>query len=88
MIFFDQRKQGEVEAEQLTWIHEQKIELLVLARYMQILSKNFLENVGCPIINIHHSFLPSFAGAKPYHQAYTRGVKLIGATATLCNRGS
>ena len=70
-----------VEAEQLTWIHEQKIELLVLARYMQILSKNFLENVGCPIINIHHSFLPSFAGAKPYHQAYTRGVKLIGATA-------
>jgi len=52
-----------------------------LARYMQILSKDFLVNVGCPVINIHHSFLPSFAGAKPYHQAYTRGVKLIGATA-------
>ena len=54
---------------------------MVLARYMQILSKQFLEKVGCPVINIHHSFLPSFAGAKPYHQAYTRGVKLIGATA-------
>jgi formyltetrahydrofolate deformylase len=48
---------------------------------MQVLSKEFLEQVGCPVINIHHSFLPSFAGAKPYHQAYQRGVKLIGATA-------
>ncbi|MBT7405196.1 MAG: formyltetrahydrofolate deformylase [Opitutae bacterium] len=71
----------EEEAKQIQWIHDQKIELLVLARYMQILSKDFLVNVGCPVINIHHSFLPSFAGAKPYHQAYTRGVKLIGATA-------
>lgn len=71
----------EEEAKQIQWIREQKIELLVLARYMQILSKDFLVNVGCPVINIHHSFLPSFAGAKPYHQAYTRGVKLIGATA-------
>ena len=71
----------EEEAKQIQWIRDQKIELLVLARYMQILSKDFLANVGCPVINIHHSFLPSFAGAKPYHQAYTRGVKLIGATA-------
>lgn len=71
----------EEEAKQLSWIQKQKIELLVLARYMQILSKSFLEKVGCPVINIHHSFLPSFVGAKPYHQAYTRGVKLIGATA-------
>lgn len=71
----------EEEAKQIQWIREQKIELLVLARYMQILSKEFLVNAGCPVINIHHSFLPSFAGAKPYHQAYTRGVKLIGATA-------
>jgi formyltetrahydrofolate deformylase len=71
----------EEEAKQIQWIRDQKIELLVLARYMQILSKDFLVNVGCPVINIHHSFLPSFAGAKPYHQAYTRGVKLIGATA-------
>jgi formyltetrahydrofolate deformylase len=71
----------EEEAKQIQWIRDQEIELLVLARYMQILSKDFLVNVGCPVINIHHSFLPSFAGAKPYHQAYTRGVKLIGATA-------
>jgi formyltetrahydrofolate deformylase len=69
------------EANQVKWIREQEIELLILARYMQVLSKDFLEAVGCPVINIHHSFLPSFAGAKPYHQAYTRGVKLIGATA-------
>ena len=47
---------------------------------MQILTPDFLAEVGCPVINIHHSFLPSFAGAKPYHQAHRRGVKLIGAT--------
>jgi len=56
-------------------------ELLVLARYMQILSADFLARVGCPVINIHHSFLPAFAGAEPYRHAYERGVKLIGATA-------
>ncbi len=55
--------------------------LLVLARYMQILSADFLRRIGCPVINIHHSFLPAFAGARPYQQAYERGVKLIGATA-------
>ena len=71
----------QAELEQLAWIKEQGVELVILARYMQVLSKNFLEQVGCPVINIHHSFLPSFAGAKPYHQAYQRGVKLIGATA-------
>jgi formyltetrahydrofolate deformylase len=70
-----------VENEQLSWIKEQGVELVILARYMQVLSKDFLDQVGCPVINIHHSFLPSFAGAKPYHQAYQRGVKLIGATA-------
>jgi formyltetrahydrofolate deformylase len=48
---------------------------------MQILSSNFLDAVDCPVINIHHSFLPAFAGGKPYHQAHCRGVKLIGATA-------
>jgi formyltetrahydrofolate deformylase len=76
-------KEAKTEAEvaQLEWLREEKVELLILARYMQVLSKEFLEQVGCPVINIHHSFLPSFAGAKPYHQAYTRGVKLIGATA-------
>src|SRR6059058_752683 len=58
-----------------------KAELLVLARYMQILSGEFLERVGMPAINIHHSFLPAFAGADPYGRARERGVKLIGATA-------
>lgn len=57
------------------------IELVVMARYMQVLSGAFLAQAGCPIINIHHSFLPAFAGANPYRQAYERGVKLIGATA-------
>jgi formyltetrahydrofolate deformylase len=56
-------------------------DLVVLARYMQILSGGFLDRVGCPILNIHHSFLPAFAGADPYGRAYERGVKLIGATA-------
>lgn len=59
----------------------ERVSLIVMARYMQILSKNFLERISCPIINIHHSFLPAFMGAKPYHQAYQRGVKIIGATA-------
>ncbi len=58
-----------------------RAELLVLARYMQILSGGFLERVGMPAINIHHSFLPAFAGADPYRRAHNRGVKLIGATA-------
>jgi formyltetrahydrofolate deformylase len=57
------------------------VDLVVLARYMQILSPHFLETVGCPLINIHHSFLPAFVGANPYQQAKERGVKLIGATA-------
>jgi formyltetrahydrofolate deformylase len=58
-----------------------RAELLVLARYMQILSGSFLERIGMPAINIHHSFLPAFAGADPYRRAHDRGVKLIGATA-------
>jgi formyltetrahydrofolate deformylase len=57
------------------------IDLLVLARYMQILSEDFLRALSAPAINIHHSFLPAFVGADPYHRAYERGVKLIGATA-------
>ena len=71
----------EVEKEQIEWLRNQRVELVILARYMQVLSSEFLDQVACPVINIHHSFLPSFAGAKPYHQAYQRGVKLIGATA-------
>ena len=58
-----------------------EIDLVVLARYMQILTKEFCENMFGRIINIHHSFLPGFKGAKPYHQAHARGVKIIGATA-------
>ncbi|MDR2845408.1 MAG: formyltetrahydrofolate deformylase [Puniceicoccales bacterium] len=62
-------------------LREHRIELVVMARYMQVLSESFLRRCPIPVINIHHSFLPAFAGAKPYHQAYSRGVKLIGATA-------
>jgi formyltetrahydrofolate deformylase len=58
-----------------------RFDLVVLARYMQILSSGFLEGIGCPVINIHHSFLPAFAGADPYRRAQERGVKVIGATA-------
>ena len=71
----------EQEDQVLAELKPRQISLLVMARYMQILSSQFLDRVGCPIINIHHSFLPAFSGAKPYHQAYQRGVKVIGATA-------
>jgi formyltetrahydrofolate deformylase len=57
------------------------VDLVVLARYMQILTPTFLEGIGCPLINIHHSFLPAFIGAAPYRRAKERGVKLVGATA-------
>ena len=80
-IPMNQENKVEVEQRQISWLREQGVELVILARYMQILSSEFLQQVSCPVINIHHSFLPSFAGAKPYHQAYQRGVKLIGATA-------
>jgi formyltetrahydrofolate deformylase len=62
-------------------IEETDSELIILARYMQILSSSFIEKYEWRVINIHHSFLPGFKGAKPYHQAYARGVKIIGATA-------
>jgi formyltetrahydrofolate deformylase len=58
-----------------------EVELVVMARYMQVLSDDFLDRIGCPVINIHHSFLPAFIGAGPYQRAFDRGVKLIGATA-------
>jgi formyltetrahydrofolate deformylase len=69
------------EARLLEIVEEERIDLVVLARYMQILSKGLCERLQGRCINIHHSFLPSFKGAKPYHQAFARGVKLIGATA-------
>lgn len=65
----------------LALLKAHRVELVVMARYMQILSAEFLAQVGCPVINIHHSFLPAFIGANPYRQAYERGVKIIGATA-------
>ena len=69
------------EAEILKQIDALKIDFVVLARYMQILSANFCATMPGKIINIHHSFLPGFKGAKPYHQAHERGVKIIGASA-------
>ncbi|MFD7864664.1 formyltetrahydrofolate deformylase [Streptomyces sp. NPDC057682] len=71
----------QAEAELLELVREENVELVVLARYMQVLSDDLCKQLSGRIINIHHSFLPSFKGAKPYHQAHARGVKLIGATA-------
>jgi formyltetrahydrofolate deformylase len=68
------------EAKELKLLREMNIDLVVLARYMQVLSGNFLKYYPDKIINIHHSFLPAFAGGNPYQQAYNRGVKIIGAT--------
>ncbi len=73
-------RKAEAEA-QLLDLLDGKCDLVVLARYMQILSGAFLEHVGVPVVNIHHSFLPAFAGAGPYQKAKERGAKLIGATA-------
>jgi formyltetrahydrofolate deformylase len=70
----------EAEARQLELLESKKVDLVVLARYMQVLSPNFAARYQSAIINVHHSFLPAFTGAKPYHAAHARGVKLIGAT--------
>ena len=74
-------RKEEAEEKILALLEAEGVELVVLARYMQILSPGFVERFPMRIINIHHSFLPAFAGADPYRQAYERGVKLIGATA-------
>jgi formyltetrahydrofolate deformylase len=71
---------AEMEEKELELLKEKKIDFVVLARYMQVLSSNFVNHYPNKIINIHHSFLPAFAGAKPYHAAHERGVKIIGAT--------
>lgn len=71
----------EQERRELELLDKHQIDFVVLARYMQVLSDGFVDQFKKPIINIHHSFLPAFAGARPYHKAYERGVKLIGATA-------
>jgi formyltetrahydrofolate deformylase len=70
----------EQEKKELDLLKKHKIDFVVLARYMQILSEDFIKQMNNRVINIHHSFLPAFAGAKPYHAAYERGVKIIGAT--------
>jgi formyltetrahydrofolate deformylase len=71
---------ADAEARQLALLESNGIELVVLARYMQILTTGFVSHYPAAIINVHHSFLPAFTGAKPYHAAHARGVKLIGAT--------
>ena len=71
---------AESEAQLLALVRELDVELVVLARYMQVLSDDLCHELSGRVINIHHSFLPSFKGARPYHQAHDRGVKLIGAT--------
>jgi formyltetrahydrofolate deformylase len=68
------------EEKELKLLIDKQVHLIILARYMQILSQNFVNSYPNKIINIHHSFLPAFPGAKPYHSAYKRGVKIIGAT--------
>lgn len=79
---FDMTRENkaEQEAAQLELLRKHQVGFIVLARYMQILSEDFVRHYPNRIINIHHSFLPAFPGAKPYHQAYERGVKVIGAT--------
>lgn len=76
----NQKNKDRQEECELELLREMRIDLVVLARYMQILSGKFLADYGHRIINIHHSFLPAFAGGNPYQQAYDRGVKIIGAT--------
>ena len=76
----DHSNKAEVEKAELELLAKEKVDFIVLARYMQIISDSMIENYPNRIINIHHSFLPAFIGAKPYHQAYQRGVKIIGAT--------
>jgi len=71
---------AELEAQEIALMEKYKVDFIVLARYMQIISDDFITHYPNRIINIHHSFLPAFVGAKPYHAAYQRGVKIIGAT--------
>ncbi len=76
----DHSNKAEVEAAEMELLERERIDFIVLARYMQIISDDMIAKYPHNIINIHHSFLPAFVGAKPYHQAYQRGVKIVGAT--------
>ena len=82
----DHSNKAEVEAEEMNLLRQNHVTFIVLARYMQIISDDMIEHYPHHIINIHHSFLPAFVGAKPYHQAYERGVKIIGATSHYVTR--
>ncbi|BBP01430.1 formyltetrahydrofolate deformylase [Sulfuriferula nivalis] len=79
-VSIDKNNKADAEATQLAILRHHHIDFIVLARYMQVLSSDFIRHYPSRIINIHHSFLPAFHGAKPYHRAFERGVKLIGAT--------
>ncbi|MFC3625690.1 formyltetrahydrofolate deformylase [Vogesella amnigena] len=80
VISVNKDNKEQAEAEQWALLEAAEVDLIVLARYMQVLSHKFVERYPHRVINIHHSFLPAFDGAKPYHRAFARGVKLIGAT--------
>jgi formyltetrahydrofolate deformylase len=80
MFPIDKDNKAVQEQQQLALLQEHQIDFIVLARYMQIVSADFINHYAMRIINIHHSFLPAFAGARPYHAAHERGVKIIGAT--------
>jgi formyltetrahydrofolate deformylase len=80
LIPMDPSNKAEAERQQLALLQEHRVDLIVLARYMQILSADMVAHYPQRIINVHHSFLPAFSGARPYQRAFERGVKLIGAT--------
>lgn len=80
VILVDAGNKKEAETQQLALLQQHGVDMVVLARYMQILSPEFVSRYPMRIINVHHSFLPAFSGARPYHRAFERGVKLIGAT--------
>ena len=80
-IALEKDRKAEAEGAILDLLREQNVDFIVLARYMQVLTNDFVGHYPNRIINIHHSFLPAFVGAKPYHRAFERGVKLVGATA-------
>jgi formyltetrahydrofolate deformylase len=79
-VLVDETRKAAAEAEQIRLLQANAIDLVVLARYMQVLSPAFVARYRLRIVNVHHSFLPAFSGARPYHAAFQRGVKLIGAT--------
>ena len=82
----DKSNRAQVEREEMELLRRERISFIVLARYMQVISDEMIAEYPHHIINIHHSFLPAFVGAKPYHQAYERGVKIIGATSHYVTR--